>query len=199
MGLIAGAGGTVSMEWAAALALLGGLGSLGWAHRLLPPESHRFPVIDRGFFLWTRGHFDDWSARRHVLAHVIFAGLTAAALLMMLRASPVEQPGSLPQRVILLLTVAAVAMLVPLLQVNPQRGICFIHFGTLGLLIATTAHAIDPSADWPAAVLGVAFALPFPGLSTALLMHVAPRQRFAAIALAEGLALAAASATLLFH
>lgn len=194
--LIAGAGSTLSMGWAVSLALLGGLGSLGWAYRLVPSEAMPFPVIDRGFFLWARGHFDDWSARRHVLAHVIFAGLTAAGLLTMLRTSPVEYPGSVPQRVSLFLTAAAVAMLVPLLQVNPQRGICFIHFGTLGLLIATTAHAIDPSADWPAAVLGAAFALPFPGLSTALLMHVAPRQRFVAIAVAEGLALVAATAAL---
>lgn len=193
--LIVGLGSTLPMIWAGLLASTGAVAALGLALGLASSEPIRFPVVEHGFFLWTRGHFDDWSARRHVVTHVIFAGLTAANLLVMLRSSPVEPSGSVPQRVTLFFTAAAVAMLVPLLQVNPQRGICFIHFGTLGLLVATTAHGIDPLASWPTAVLGAAFALPFPGLSTALLMHVAPRQRFAAVAIAEGLALVAALAT----
>jgi 1-acyl-sn-glycerol-3-phosphate acyltransferase len=78
----------------------------------------------------------------------------------------------------------AAAMLLTALQVSPQRGLSFLHFGLLALFIGTLAHAIAPSADWPAALIGVGAGLPYCGLLSALLMQVPPRQRLAAMLIA---------------
>src|SRR5262249_41867699 len=85
-----------------------------------------------------------------------------------------------------------IAMLVTTLQVSPQRGLSFLHFGLFALFVGTLAHAIDPSADWPAALIGVGAGLPFAGLTTALLMHVPPKQRLAAMLIAGAVTILAA-------
>jgi 1-acyl-sn-glycerol-3-phosphate acyltransferase len=184
--------GLLPWPWGAclAIALVGAGSAIVLARRHRPLDGERFPVIDQGYFLWTRGHFDDWSARRHVLAHLIFAAVGALALSAMLRVSPVDAEGLLAYQRAFVWAMGA-GLLVPLLQVNPQRGISFVHFGSVGLVVATLAHVIDPRASWPPIVLGATLAMPFPGLTTALLMHVPPRQRRAALLTAEGLAVLA--------
>ena len=191
LGLAAGIFSSLPTSVGLALSIAGAVSALVLARRSTGQSDERFPVIDRGFFLWTRGHFDDYSARRHVLAHLIIAGVTTSAWLLMFR-SPPNDASEWANWWRWVLLSAGVGMLIPFLQVNPQRGLGFMHVATVSLVVASVTHAVHPSAIWPAALVAAAGALAFPGLTTALLMHVAPRQRRAALAVAEGFACAAA-------
>jgi 1-acyl-sn-glycerol-3-phosphate acyltransferase len=161
--------------------LIAGCLAAYWASR---GGEERMPITSRGFFLFARGHYDDYSARRHLCAFFALAFLVSAALTLLFHRSPTSELHVFFARTKLFLIAMGVSMLVTMLQVNPERGLSFLHFGFFALFVGALAHAIVPAVDWPAALVGVGAGLPFCGLTTALLMHVPPKQRLAAMLIA---------------
>jgi 1-acyl-sn-glycerol-3-phosphate acyltransferase len=164
------------MLWGPALGiLLAYFASRGAAERL--------PVVSRGFFLFARGHFDDYSARRHVAAIFVLTGLVSAALTLQLDVGPYPDD-YYAQRSRAVVVLTAVAMLVTSLQVNPVRGTSFLPFGLLALVIGTLGFALDWADNLPSALIGVGAGLSIAGPTTGILMLVPPRQRLAAMLVA---------------
>jgi 1-acyl-sn-glycerol-3-phosphate acyltransferase len=142
------------------------------------------PEAPDRFFLFSRGHIADWSARRHLAAAIALAGLAAALLSLILGHAPIPIE-SLPPRPLALLVGLILGLVLNLPEMNSIRGLGFVGPGFLMLMIAAIGHALAPSAVWPAAVLGVGTGLPLAGLATGLLLQVLPRHRFAALLIAD--------------
>jgi len=142
------------------------------------------PEAPDRFFLFSRGHIADWSARRHLAAATVLAVLAAALFCLILGRGPIPIE-SLPPRPLALLAGLALALFLNLPEMNSIRGLGWVGPAFLVLAIAALGHALAPAAVWPAGVLGVGMGLPLAGLATGLLFHVLPRHRFAALLLAD--------------
>jgi 1-acyl-sn-glycerol-3-phosphate acyltransferase len=150
------------------------------------------PEAPDRFFLISRGHIGDWSARRHLAASVVLAGLASALLSLMLGQQPITSE-SLPSWAIALLSGTVLGLALNLPQINSVRGLGLVGPAFFMLVVAALGHAFAPAAVWPAALLGLAMGLPLASLATGLLLHVLPRHRFAALLLADvGAGIAAA-------
>jgi 1-acyl-sn-glycerol-3-phosphate acyltransferase len=145
------------------------------------------------FFLFSRGHIADWSARRHFAASIVLAGLFSALLTLILNRAPAASGAIVSRPLSAVLGGLAAGLAVNLLQMSSVRNLGLIAPGLLILAMATLGHALTPQAVWPAALLGIGTGLQLASLGTCLLLHVLPRHRFAAIFLtdiAAGIAIA---------
>ncbi len=153
----------------------------------------QFPEAPDRFFLWSRRHIADWSARRHLGAAVTLAFLAAALVCLILGQGPIPTE-PLPARPLALLAGLMFGLLLNLPEMNSIRGLGLVGPAFLAMAVAALGHALAPAAIWPAAVLGVAAGLPLASLATGLLLQVLPRHRFLALLLTDigaGVAIAA--------